>query len=97
MATTKMPLYSILLQKAHHFFLVLCGLYVLLLVLGGTPFIQRECVCPLHSFLAFLIQSFDCHLISLFLPRHRLIYMHNIKLPLFPRYDMPEKHDLARK
>jgi len=27
---------------------------------------QRECVCPLHSFLAFLIQSFDCHLIYLF-------------------------------
>jgi abhydrolase domain-containing protein 12 len=23
--------------------------------------------------------------------------MHNVKVPLFPRYDMPEKHDLARQ
>lgn len=36
-------------------------------------------------------------IISFLLFCHRLIYMHNIKVPLFPRYDMPEKHDLARK
>jgi hypothetical protein len=78
MATTKMPLYSILLQKAHHFFLVLCGLYVLLLVLGVIPFMQRECVCLLHSFLAFLIQSFDCRLISLFRPQTHLHAQHQI-------------------
>lgn len=55
MATAKMPLYSILLQKAHLLLLILSGLYVLLLVLGGTPFMQRQYVCHLHSFLTFLI------------------------------------------
>ena len=86
--------YSILLQRAHFLLLILGGLYVLLLVLGGTPFMQRQYVCHFHSFLAFphfLIWSCDL------LFGHRLIYMHNIKVPLFPRYDMPEKHDLARK
>jgi hypothetical protein len=28
---------------------------------------------------------------------YRLIYMHNIKVQPFVRYDMPEKYDLARK
>jgi hypothetical protein len=27
----------------------------------------------------------------------RLIYVHNLKIPLAPQYDMPEKYDLARK
>jgi len=27
--------------------------------------------------------------------QRQLIYMHNVKVPLFPRYDLPEKHDLA--
>jgi hypothetical protein len=50
MATTKVPRYSIFLQTAHYAFLILGGLYVILLVLGGTPFMQRQYVCHLHSF-----------------------------------------------
>jgi hypothetical protein len=49
MATTKIPRYSMLLQMAHYAFLILAGLYVLLLVLGGTPFMQRQYACHLHS------------------------------------------------
>ncbi len=46
MATaTKMPRYFVLLQRAHRLFWVLGGMYVLLLVLGGTPFMQRQYVC----------------------------------------------------
>ena len=26
-----------------------------------------------------------------------LIYVHNLRLPLFAQYDMPEKYDLARE
>src|SRR6266852_2719553 len=88
MATTKMPHYSNLLQKAHHFFLILGGIYVLLLVLGGTPFMQRQYVA------IFNIPHRSCDHIFF---GSRLIYMHNVKVPLFPRYDIPEKHDLARK
>jgi hypothetical protein len=39
---TKIPSYNTLLQKAHLFFLVLGGIYVLLLALGGTPFMQTQ-------------------------------------------------------
>ena len=27
----------------------------------------------------------------------RLLFMHNFKRPFFPKYDMPEMYDLARK
>jgi hypothetical protein len=91
MATaTKVPRYFILFQRAHQLFWVLGGLYVLVLVLGGTPFMQRQYVCYFWHFL------FGRVTIS-FLLSTRLIYMHNLKIPLFPRYDMPERHDLARK
>lgn len=26
----------------------------------------------------------------------RLLFMHNLRRPFFPQYDMPEKYDLAR-
>jgi len=39
---TKMPRYSIFLHKTHQFFWIFGGLYVLLLVLGGTPFMQKQ-------------------------------------------------------
>ncbi|KAH9021716.1 Alpha/Beta hydrolase protein [Lactarius pseudohatsudake] len=54
------------LQRARQFFLILGGIYVFLVALGTTPFVQRN-----------------------------LIYMHNLRLPPFAQYDMPEKYDLA--
>ncbi|KAI9436639.1 Alpha/Beta hydrolase protein [Lactarius indigo] len=54
------------LQRARQFFLILGGIYVFLVALGTTPFVQRN-----------------------------LLYMHNLRLPPFAQYDMPEKYDLA--
>ncbi|KAI9450805.1 Alpha/Beta hydrolase protein [Lactarius psammicola] len=54
------------LQRARQFFLILGGIYVFLVALGTTPFVQRN-----------------------------LLYMHNLRVPLFAQYDMPEKYDLA--
>lgn len=44
---TKTPHFTNLLQRAHRLLLFLGGIYVLLLVLGGTPFMQRQYVRPL--------------------------------------------------
>ncbi|KAH9059899.1 Alpha/Beta hydrolase protein [Lactarius vividus] len=54
------------LQRARQFFLILGGIYVFLVALGTTPFVQRN-----------------------------LLYMHNLRIPPFAQYDMPEKYDLA--
>ena len=40
--TTKVPLHTTFLQSARRFFLVLGGVYVVLLVLGAFPFVQRQ-------------------------------------------------------
>ena len=39
---TKTPLHTTFLRVARHFFLVVGGIYVVLLALGTQPFVQRQ-------------------------------------------------------
>ncbi|SRR6266851_1684311 len=84
----------ILLHKARRLCIMLGCIYILLVALGSTPFAQAQYV--LFSEILFWL-SLRCRVTPVSAFGLRLLFMHNLKLPLFSQYDMPERYDLARK